>query len=153
MSVVTLERLQPSAKKRLCKVRRYPDNERGTKDPQMLQKYMSLDGIVVTFDRNIVDEHGSHIPDVNPGIIMISNFIRAHTMTAAAAQDILKNFKALYADWHLLSWNNSIINLTDASVEVGYMRSGKLTVELRKVFTERGWQDQLRTALEKNVKR
>ena len=115
----------------------------------MLAIYMQGAGVLVTFDSNMVEDHGAHIPNVNPGIILVGHSPAIpYTVTATSASKIMTAFKGHLPDWHELSWQNSVAKITDATIEVGHMAAQQFHIDLSADFANTpGWQESLRACL------
>jgi hypothetical protein len=92
---------------------------KGLKDPEMLSFYLSLGGVLVTYDNDMIDEHLDAIPEKGPGIIVIEHSPAVpYTLTQKSAEKIVKKFKETLPDWHAIPWTNSIVRITERSVTV-----------------------------------
>lgn len=135
-----------------CQLFRLPPPLRGAEDPQLLAGVMAVANPLVTFDRSLAHEHTAHIPQNNPGIIVISNYPAPQTLTVSIAQKVLAKFKSAFQDWHQVSWRNSVVEITSLGVEVWHVASGKLVRDAYFAFDTADWQGGLRTALHANAR-
>ena len=144
--------LKSCKKSGLAAVRRYPTKHKGLPDPAMLEIYMAQEGVLVTYDHEIWVENEKHIPLTNPGIIIVSHSPAiSYTLTQRSAANILDNFKGQFGEWHSVPWSNSLVTITDASVEV--MRKSALGFEtqLYRSLDQPGWQWELAERLKQNA--
>jgi len=132
----------------VVEVRKYPSGDKGLPDEDMLDKYVQRDGVIVTFDAGLVQDHLDHVPDDHPGVIIVRHSPAiSYPMTAASAKNILDHFKAEFSDWHRVSWKNSVVTMTEASIEVGHVASDHVVNDLSKSYNESEWQAELRDCL------
>ena len=135
----------------LSQVRRYPTKHKNLPDPEMLAIYMKKDGTLVTFDRRIVEENLDAIPGEHPGLIMVGHSPAIpYTMTEESASKILRALKDGFADWHTISWKNSIVTITDASIEVSRRTGAGVQSMLYASFENDNWQHLLKDCLLQN---
>ena len=143
--------LQECKRDGLCLPRRYPKKHSKLKDPQMLGIYMAKDGTLVTFDLSLIDEHEAYIPPKNPGIILIGRSPRVmKTMTETAARKIMRKFKALFPDWCQLSWKNSIVKFTEATIFAGRIIEHGAIIDFLGEIDSDDWKSKLRDILTRN---
>jgi hypothetical protein len=126
---------------------------KSVKDPEVLGKYMPLDRVLVTVDLSIVEKHGGHIPEANPGLIMLGPSPDSpYTTTVRLTMKMLAKLKAAFPDWHNVSWRNSIVRLTESSIEVGHMTTSGYVYDLNANLDDpNGWQDTLAELLRRNA--
>jgi hypothetical protein len=86
----------------LCTAWCFPNRLRDAEDPVVLSDLLSKSNPLVTFDLDMAGDHASYIPDRNPGMIVISNGRgeNPRTMTTSVARKILRDFKAIFPQWH-----------------------------------------------------
>jgi hypothetical protein len=102
-----------------ARAQRLPHSLKDILDPGLLDALMTEAAPLVTCDRRLPRDHSNHIPDANPGIVVVTNFPQKFpTMTAKIAMQILANFKTCFPGWHDAPVNNSIIEITAEGVEV-----------------------------------
>ena len=133
------------------KAKRHKKKHQGLLDPDVLAIHMGGNSVFVTFDGRMVNEHGAHIPTLNPGIIIIGHSPSySFTMTHVFACKILEDFKVSFPDWHTISWRNSIVRMTEISIEVGYNTASGFVSQFHELFRENGWQDAFKVFLAQN---
>lgn len=110
----------------LCHTLRMPTSLRNAPDPDMLSVVMARAHPLVTFDRELPDEHTPFIPDSHPGILIVTNAPSPQTMTVAVAQRVLSRFKRAVPNWHDLVWANSIVELSAIGAEVWHLSKRQL---------------------------
>jgi hypothetical protein len=131
--------------------KRHERKHRGLPDPDVLAIHMKGNSVFITFDGRMVDEHGTHIPTLNPGIIIIGHSpAYSFTMTHVFACKILEDFKVNFPEWHTISWRNSIVKMTEVSIEIGYNTTSGFVSQFYEFFKESGWQDSLKSFLTQN---
>jgi hypothetical protein len=138
----------------LAIARRYPKEHKNLSDPEVLRIYMAKGTVFFTQDGKIVDNHKEHVPYENPGIIMIGHSPRSpRTITASSIRVILQDFKKRFPGWDKARWRNSIVRITDHTVEVGYMSPAGRVVGFSAEFDTDGWQSQFAEQLDANAVR
>jgi hypothetical protein len=150
------ELIRECKKEGLCSPRKYPNKHRSLKDPEMLDIYMKRNGVLITFDLSIVEDNDGFIPLENPGIILIGQSANSmRTMTITSARKIMKSFKRLFPEWCKLSWRNSIVAITDATISAGCVTNSGFYVEFSTELndTDEGWKESLRDFLTQNSSR
>jgi len=110
---------------------------------------MSGNAPLLTTDWRLPGRHTAHIPDLNPGIVILRNEGPA-SITINDIRDILANVKALLKDWHLLPYNNSIIEITQSKINVKHVNRGNLLEDLDIRFSASIWEARLLAALQSN---
>jgi len=142
------------AKEELCKVFRFPSNMRGLKDPEMLNQLLPKGNPLITTDFALLDEHLDSIPEYHPGIILIANSeSMPQTLTIKKVQAILKKFKTKFSQWHQVSWQNSIVCITQDSVTILHIEAGHLKEDDYFIYQSLNWDQTLEDALCRNAKR
>ena len=136
-----------------CDVFRLPPALRGAEDPNLLSMVMAGPNPLVTFDRALAHDHTRFIPELNPGIIVVSNYPSPQTMTVSVAQKLLHDFKTAFPTWHQVFWNNSIVELTTLGVEVWHIAGGGLMRNEYLAFTTPDWKPRFRAILDENSRR
>ncbi len=108
-----------------CIAHRFPQSMagRGCKDPEVLKTLMVGESPIITFDREIVEEHGEHIPDDNPGLIIVRLRGAVKTMTAKIGADILHRFKYNYPNWRHEDIRCLKIDITETKVQVSTIKN------------------------------
>lgn len=99
-----------------CIADRYPPHMKGTKDPLMLPVILAGEAPLVTTDHTIVEEHWSHIPSENPGIVIIRLRRPSRKMTDKLAGKLLSDFKRAFPDWETQVWSGLCLEITEADV-------------------------------------
>lgn len=134
--------------------RRYPAEHKNLLDPEVLRIYMAKSTVFFTQDGKIVDDHKEHVPCENPGIIMVGHSPGwPYTITASSIRQILQNFKKCFPIWDKAQWRNSIVRITDRTVEIGYMSPAGRVVGFSAEFDNDGWQSQFAQHLDANAVR
>lgn len=139
----------------LATAHRLPKELRGTEDPELLAVLMQRTAPLVTLDRALPAEHTKHIPEANPGIIVV-NYSRdvLRTITTTAASKILAQFKEKVPSWHQLTLQNSIIEITEQSVEIWHIEGGELMEDVYiDIEKDQDWIDIFLQILETNARR
>ncbi|MEM8641502.1 MAG: hypothetical protein AAGG51_22205 [Cyanobacteria bacterium P01_G01_bin.54] len=135
----------------LCKVYRYPRNLKGEKDPQMLNELLPKGNPLVTIDYALLEDHLNAIPAKHPGIIIINNEI-PKTITLKIVRSILARFKSSFPEWYNLSLNNSIVLLTQESIEISHIEScGELKSDGEFSYNVPDFANTILNALEKKL--
>jgi hypothetical protein len=126
----------------------------GFKDPDLLPVVMAGDKPLVTNDRNIAKENARFIPSKNPGIAIVG-FAKGtiKPLGRGDIEKILVNFKAQFPRWHLVSWSNSVVEITQNSVEVWHVEAGNLGPDDYWPMTQPGWPNLFEAVLRKNASR
>ena len=141
-------------KQGLAKAKRFPNKHKSLKDPEVLSIYMSKSSVFFTFDSKLIEEHRDHIPLEHPGIVIIGHSISfLRTLTVSSAKYILGRFKKSFPEWHLVQWNNSIVKITDSTVDAMFISSQGSVRSLSRSFDVNGWQEELKTCLSTNALR
>lgn len=131
-------------------VRRFPPEWRGQgiKDPDVLERFLADDALLLTTDENIALDHDYIIPDRHPGIIIVQQADAAvRTMTWRISQAIIADLKSVLIDWDSVVWNNSVVTLRPTYVEVRHAEAGRLKVDDLLQRNIAGWEDALRNVL------
>ena len=134
----------------LCQTFRLPPTLRDADDPQLLRALMVAPNPLVTFDRALPHEHTASVPLRHPGIIVISNYPAPQTMTVRIAQRVLGRFKAVFPQWHLVPWTNSVVEVTTIGVEVWHVDAYRLIRDAYLAFDSADWQTRLTNILHQN---
>lgn len=142
----------------LANVARFPSEWKnrpgGFKDPDLLPIVMKGNRTFVTNDRKIAQENASAIPDEHPGIIIVG-FCKGTVkpIGRGSIEGILASFKIKYPDWHVVSWSNTIAEITQQSVEVWHIENGILRSDEYLPFDRPFWTTALSDWLSKNSNR
>ena len=100
----------------------------------------------------VVEDHVDHVPAWHAGTLIIEqDDDDVATMTTHIAQRILARFKAECPDWHILPWDNSVIQISPSAVAVFHVADGELLRDAYLAQSQEGWQDQLRIVLTTNA--
>ena len=80
----------------------FPKKLVGASDPDVLNSLLQKQHPFLTLDQQIAEAHAQHIPDRNPGIIVISNVRGGNpqTMTTTLVRKVLAKFKQLFPGWY-----------------------------------------------------
>ena len=134
---------------------RLPRESWGKSDPDLLAGLMASPHPVVTLDRALPTEHTSHIPASNPGIVVVG-YSRdvPRTITTREGGKILRSFKDRVPTWHQLPLRNSIVEITEKSVEIWHIEATELVADGYFEFAEdREWVAQFVLLLAQNTLR
>ena len=146
--------LSSCKKQKLCVPFAYPRRFKGKaiKDPQVLARVMANGRALVTTDLAIVDRHCECIPINNPGLIMLGPSPGSpHTTTEKLMMKMLSNFKTYFPDWHDVSWRNSIVRITESTVELGHVATSGYVYDYHSDLDKPGWVEEMKVFLENNV--
>ena len=133
---------------------RLPPTLRDSEDPVLLMALMKAAAPLVTLDRRLPREHTTHIPDANPGIIVVTNYPKKYpTMTSAIATRILGNLKLSFPTWPDAPLSNSILEITVEGVEVCHVHDKCLVQDGYFPFTDPAWPEKLQEKLRENANR
>jgi hypothetical protein len=117
-----------------------PRRLKGRDDDDVLEEVMLLPSPMITKDRRLVYDHTEHIPEKNPGIIVISSAPGMNrTMTVAYAGRILSEFKRMCPDWHSLPVRNSILEINQIGVLVSHVIGGVVRKDEYLTFDDPTW--------------
>ncbi len=142
------------AQEGLCKVFRFPSDMKGLKDPEMLNQLLPRKLPLVTTDFALLDEHLNSIPEYHPGIILIANSENVpQTLTIKKVQAILRKFKTKFSQWYQVSWQNSIVCITQDSVNVLHIEDSHLKNDGYFTYQSLDWDKILEDILCQNTKR
>jgi hypothetical protein len=132
--------------------RRLPPRLRDTEDPDLLAVLMAEPAPLVTLDRRLPRDHSAHIPDANPGIVVVTNYPRKYpTMTSVIATRILGKLKASFPAWSEAPLNNSLVEITAEGVEVCHVLRGSIVRDGFFSFADADWQTNLLAKLRENA--
>jgi hypothetical protein len=142
------------AQEGLCQVFRFPSDMKGLKDPEMLNQLLPKGNPLITTDFALLDEHLNSIPEYHPGIILIANSESVpQTLTIKKVQTILRKFKTKFSQWHQVFWQNSIVCITQDSVNVLHIEAGYLKEDGYLTYQSIDWEKTLEDLLYQNAKR
>jgi hypothetical protein len=138
----------------LARAKRFSKKHKGLKDPEMLAIYMGMDGVLLTQDCAMIEDHEECVPCLHPGIVMVGHSEKnPQTVTERSIRKIIGSFKESFHDWHTVSWSNSIVKITESTVEAGFMTPKGAVFDLSVSFGDGSWQDGLRACLARNAAR
>ena len=133
---------------------RLPVTLRDAEDPQLLAVVMAWNCALVTLDRKLPWELSAHIPEENPGIVVVTNYPRKFpTMTSRIALRLLAALKKLFPTWHEFSLRNSIVEITAEGVAVSHVQRGVIISDGYFEFSDESWLAPLQEALKRNSER
>ncbi|MCE9530618.1 MAG: hypothetical protein K8T89_05740 [Planctomycetes bacterium] len=106
----------------------FPKELSGTKDPILIPEFVALGNPVVTIDGSFLEDNAPFIPDLHPGffIIRYSYKVINRQLTSIAAARILHEFKSWSVDWDQASIRNSVVILTERTIEVFHLEAGRV---------------------------
>jgi len=146
-NLVAIVRFPPELKTKVARENRL------NRDELVLPRFLREGSTVLTTDYPIDSDNATFIPEKHPGIIIISN---AHPTPSVKFSDIEKTidqFKVNVPNWHLLSWDNSITEISLEWVDVRYVERGHVKELQRLFFTDQSWPAKLATTLTSNAQR
>jgi DNA-directed RNA polymerase specialized sigma54-like protein len=127
---------------------------KGLKDPEMLNQLLPKGNPLITTDFALLDEHLNSIPEHHPGLILIANSETVpQTLTIKKVQAILRKFKTKFSQWHQVSWQNSILCITQDSVTILHVEAGYLKEDGYLTYQLFDFDKLLKSALCQNAKR
>ena len=110
---------------------RYPKNNRGDSDPEMLIKLLPKGNTIITSDINIIYDHIDSIPQNHPGIIIIGySTSKPSANSLKKILIILEKIKKIYKNWNKIEINNSIIIISDINIKIFHKENKKLINDL-----------------------
>lgn len=128
----------------LCNVFRFPSDMKGLKDPEMLTQLLPKGNPLVTTDIALLDEHLDSIPKYHPGIIIIANSESVpQTLTIKKVQAILRKLKTKWSQWYQVSWQNSIVCLTQDSVKILHLEDNHLKEDGYFTYQAPDWEENI----------
>lgn len=136
----------------LVQVWGFPRKLKDEDDPVVLAHVLPSGRTLITTDRAIHHDNLAHIPRKHAGILIVALASPTRTMTMAGARRVLANFKTAVPHWHRISLRNSIVELTDRSVQVWTVREFGLQQLAFLPFDAPDWQNQLRRVLDDNAR-
>ncbi len=146
---------QDCEKEGKARVRRFPSNLRGAKDPVVVRHLLLADGAtgpLVTFDRTLADEQSQSLNRHHGGLVVVEKAIDTHrTMTSNTARQIIEKFKEKFPMWHEVPWGNSIVRITETHVSVSRVVDGVPVQDLFRTFDSPDWAREVEQALKNNV--
>jgi hypothetical protein len=105
-----------------CQVRRCPPHLKGKKDYEVLPELLSGTATLVTLDATIVEENIQHIPNENPGIVVIRLLRPSQAMTTTLASRLLKEFKTRCPSWADMDLAGVCLEITETDLFVSRLR-------------------------------
>jgi predicted nuclease of predicted toxin-antitoxin system len=105
-----------------CTVHRFPEALKSAKDPEVLRVLLANKDTLVTLDGPIIDRHREHVPDNNPGIIIVRQRRTAQTMTTKRGGQLLHQFKANLPEWATLNYELLRIDVTETGAIIASIR-------------------------------
>ena len=146
------KRLVESCKKQgLVDVRRFPQRLSDKDDPDVLAEAFSSDRTLLTMDREIHFGNAVHFPTQHSGILIVANASSPRTITIADMVRTLAQLKSSFPDWHQSSLRNSVVELTERSVEVWRVDNGAVLKTAFISFEQPDWQHELAKVLQCNA--
>ena len=74
-------------------------------------------------------------------------------MTTVAARKVLVQFKKQFPDWHLKTFNNSIIEISPTGVEIWHADKGRLVHDEYIPFSDSDWMTRFEQLIQLNAER
>lgn len=134
----------------LCAVHRFPSDLHGLDDSNVLTRLLSTDKPLLTTDSRMALDHASAIPLMSSGLVVIHNDKDVRTMTISIAQQVLREFKSAFPEWHTVSWRNSVVTVSSKNIEVSHAIGNTLVRDLFAEFAEPNWQSRVKAVLSQN---
>ena len=131
-----------------------PADLRDTKDADLVPAMMAKDTVFVTKDHRLPRECAALIPDVNPGIVVVTNYPTRHqTLTVNLMLRILARVKSKVPQWHQAPLNNSILEITNEGVAIGHVEGGRFKNDGYFEFDGDNWPADFLATLQANSSR
>lgn len=131
-----------------------PRDLHNTLDVDLIPLMMAGDRVFVTKDHLLPSECAALIPDVNPGIVVVTNHPRRHqTMTVSIMLRILAHIKSIVPQWWQAPLRNSILEINNEGVVVFHVESGQLITNGYYEFADQNWPGDFLAALQANASR
>jgi hypothetical protein len=123
-------------------------------DSVVLGDLLAKPNPLVTLDLGMARDHSASIPEPHPGVVAIGNERgNPRTMTSAAARRILDRFKNHFPDWHRTTFNNSIVEVSPAGVEIWHVDKGRLVHDEYIPFDDSDWMTRFEQLIQLNAGR
>ena len=127
-----------------CIIRRLPPRLRDHDDDVVLLDLLSRDACLLTMDFNIVNDNNEHIPDENPGIIVVKAIPNRATVMAM----IIDKFKKHFTVWNVTDWSKIYLEIDVRAVYIsrlinGDIDTGGMTID----FCETDFEKRLQMAI------
>ena len=136
----------------LVRVWGFPRKLEDEDDPVVLEHVLPSGRTLITTDRAIHLDNLAHIPQKHSGILILALASPTKTMTMVGAQRLLATFKAAVPHWHQMRLRNSIVELTDSSVEVWTVGDLGLRQVVFLTFDAPNWRTELGRVLDENAR-
>lgn len=131
-----------------------PDELHDTKDVDLVPIMMARSTVFLTKDRRLAKQCTSIIPDVNPGIVIVTNYPQKFLqMTDSRVLRILGRVKKSLPCWYEVPLNNSIVEINVEGVGVGHVQGGVYKFDGYFDFKCDQWPDGLIAILQANASR
>jgi hypothetical protein len=137
------------ARQGLAEINRFPRRLLHRKDPDVLGVILPSNHALLTIDRRMHFEHAASIPDQHSGILIIARSVQ-RTLGISDVARILTKFKSAFPNWHAVSIRNSIVEITETSVQVWISQSRTIKSISFVTFDQDGWQEVLAGVLREN---
>lgn len=135
----------------LSQAKSYPKRYRGMLDTDLLEIYPTLGGVLVTFDHKMLSEHEAAIPAAGPGIIVVEHSEELQrTLTQKSAERIISNFKTRIPSWHVISWTNTVVRVSDKAVSVWTKAGSELICDCSADWADQDCAAKLEARMAKN---
>jgi len=134
-----------------AEVYRFPKRLRGYRDPDVLNAVLPRGHTLVTTDRDIHTEYAEHFPTSHAGVVIVATNSVAGTLTTRRVMRILAEFKRSFPDWHRVSLQNSVIEVTEDGVQVWKVAGGRMERSVYLEFRVADWSMSLVRALQQNA--
>jgi hypothetical protein len=135
----------------LAEIRRFPKRLRGSQDPDVLNAVLPRGHTLVTTDRHIHTEYPEHFPATHAGVVIVAISSETGTLTTRRMMRILAAFKRIFPDWHRVSLQNSVIEVTEDGVQVWRVAGGRMERSVYLEFRVADWSMSLVRALQQNA--
>jgi hypothetical protein len=132
----------------------FPRRLMNEEDPVVLSDLLAKPNPLVTLDLRMARDHSASIPEANPGMVVIGNGREnPRTMTSSAARKILARFKNQFPDWHRTTFNNSIVEISPAGVEIWHVDKGQLVHDGYISVDDSDWITRFKQLIQLNAER
>jgi hypothetical protein len=137
----------------LATVKRLPRALAGSKDPELLPEVVRAGDTLLTYDREIAEQNASLLSLGHAGIVVVRSASIRSPLTDALARQILRKFKQIMPGWHSANVTNSVIEITQESVQLWHAEGGKLEQDGYLRFDRADLQEALLDVLKTNSSR
>jgi len=137
----------------LATVRRLPRALAGSKDPELLPEVVRAGYTLLTYDREIGEQNASLLSLGHAGIVIVRSASTQSPLTDALARQILGKFKQIIPLWHSANAANSVIEITQESIQLWHAEGGELEQDVYLGYDRADLQGTLLDVLKANSSR